>query len=299
MFWRYSRWIGETLRRVENDRSSGAAGAGVEHGLQRHRGVVDVGDQPGPVDRVEAARLGGDVRGRVVQPQERVQVRATLLGDDLAVPVAVEAVDHHPVEAGHLADLAGQLLGQVGHRRLGGEPAHRRARGLVAEQHRARPPQGLDLDHEPGAGPVQAHVHLDAGQGAFQRLGQVRDQGLVERALGCAPPDLGRQVRAEHVAEAGAVGPVRGDPQQLVAVGGGDGDREAVRVHGEKYAVRLDGPGHVDRFSLAVGEVDRPVGGRVPCMRWCRHDPPVSSRRTAGPTSQPMAGAEQCAHLSG
>ena len=75
------------------------AGGGVEHRVQRHRDVVDVGDQPGPVDRVEPARLGRDVGGRVVQPEEGVEVLATLLGDHLAVPLLVEAVDHHPVEA--------------------------------------------------------------------------------------------------------------------------------------------------------------------------------------------------------
>ena len=128
MFWRYSRWMGETLRRVESDRSSGAPVAGVEHGLQRHRRVVDVGDQAGPVDRVEPAGLGGDVGGRVVQPEERVEVRATLLGDDLAVPVAVEAVDHHPVELGQLGDLAGQLGGEAEHRGLGRRAGPSRAR---------------------------------------------------------------------------------------------------------------------------------------------------------------------------
>ena len=53
---------------------------------------------------VERSGLRGDVAGRVSQAQERFQSGANDLGHDLAVPVAVEPVDHHAIEAGQVLD---------------------------------------------------------------------------------------------------------------------------------------------------------------------------------------------------
>ena len=116
---------------------------------ERHGRVADVGDQPQPVAAVQLAGLRRDVGRRVVQPEEGVEVVALALGDDLAVPVGVEPVDHHPVEAGQRADPAGRGVGDVEHaaarlqrhRRLPHDHRVRRVVDLVA----------LDLDHEVGA----------------------------------------------------------------------------------------------------------------------------------------------------
>jgi hypothetical protein len=70
--------------------------------LRRHDGHGDPGavrDDPQAVHEVERARLLRDVRRRVVKPQEGLEVVAAGLGDDLAVMVLVEAIDHHAVVA--------------------------------------------------------------------------------------------------------------------------------------------------------------------------------------------------------
>ena len=266
-------------------------GPRVQHGVQRHRRVGDVGDEPGPVDRVEAPGLGGDVGGRVVQPEERVEVGAALLGDHLAVPVAVEPVDHHPVELGQLGDLVRQLGGEAEDRGLAGQPAHRGARGLVAEQHRARTAEGLDLDDQPVPGPVQADVDLLAGERAPARR-QPDDQGLAERLLGRATAYQPGETLTHDVGERPADGPAVRDPGLLLAVLGRDRDVERLGVHGQQQPVRLDRPRDVDRLVLARRQVGGVVGRRVPGVGCCGHGPSLG----AGPGGSATPGS--CATLT-
>ncbi len=76
----------------------GGAARRVDVGYQRCGRVVDVRDQADPVLLVQRPRLGRNVGGRVVQAQERVEVLALGLGDDLTVVFLVVAVHHDPVE---------------------------------------------------------------------------------------------------------------------------------------------------------------------------------------------------------
>ena len=96
-----------------------------------------VGDEAQGVARVEGAGLGGDVAGGEVQAQEAVHAVVAALRHHLAVPVRVEAVHHHPVEAGERAHRLRRRLEQP-QRALG--PGQRREEQV---HHRpARPPRG-------------------------------------------------------------------------------------------------------------------------------------------------------------
>ena len=131
MFARYSRCTGETLRSMAPERSSGRPVSGLAAGSSGTRRVGGVGDDPHPVGGVERAGLGRDVAGRVAQAEEGLEVGTAVLGDDLAVPLGVEAVDHHPVEAGDRADVARQHGGQLVERGRGREPLQHRGQPAV------------------------------------------------------------------------------------------------------------------------------------------------------------------------
>ena len=89
-------------RVAEVERPSGERVRGRD---ERRGAVADVRDQPEPVLAVQRPRLRRDVGGGVAQAEEAVEAERLLLLDDLPVPLPVEAVDHHPVEAGQAAHL--------------------------------------------------------------------------------------------------------------------------------------------------------------------------------------------------
>ena len=188
MFPRYSTWIGETLRSVDVPRSSGRWLSCATGGSSGTGAVVDVGDDPQPVATVELARLGGDVRRRVVQAEERVEVGAALLGDHLAVPLGVEPVHHDPVEPRQGPDPAGGIgcdrddLGRPlqRHRRLPHDRPGVASPGIAV----------LDLDDEERAGPVQRRRERaapDEERHVVAPLHPVRLPGGVDGVPCCVP----------------------------------------------------------------------------------------------------------------
>lgn len=215
-----------------------------------------------------SARALRDVGGRIAVAQQRVDARVSGLGDDLAVAVGVEAVDHHAVVAGEVAHGAGRGVGQghqvgriaqaahgLGQRALqrGGRQVHghRVARG---GHHR------LELQHQQaGRGAVQHAFEAAAARGRRQwlRHGQVgrglqRGHGAVQRAT------QGGQR---------AFQPVRGGMAQQF--GGVVGDLQHGPVglaQHQQQPVRLHRSGEVDQLTFAVGQVCLAEGRAV------RHD---------------------------
>ena len=149
---------------------------------------------------------------RVVQAEERVEVLAPLgLGDDLAVPLLVEAVEHHAVEAGQLAHapdgdleqaLVGEALVELGQRRL-------RAPVGVRERQRARTALlAQELGDERPVAVVHERVEAHA---------QRQEGGPALRAAR-GGADLGGGVDADERAELGpdrGLGPVPKKSAQL------------------------------------------------------------------------------------
>ena len=66
--------------------------------------VVGIGDDPQPIGAIQLARLLGDVGCGEEQPVEQLHGRCRRFGDHLAIVAAVETIEHHAVEARHLAD---------------------------------------------------------------------------------------------------------------------------------------------------------------------------------------------------
>lgn len=248
--------------------------------------VVHVRDEPDPVLLVQRARLRRDVRRRVVQPEERVEVVPARLGDDLAVVGRVEAVDHHAVEARELAHVPGRVVVQLVERRGALEVAQRLPDGEVGvgERQRARARRGLDLDDEhrlgPRAllrqrGPVEHGVDVER---PVVPAVEVQGDGVARREV--APvrrvrEQVARGLLAEHVGERPARELLRGDAEVPFHV------RRRLEQHAVRLAdhqqdpARLDHAGDVDGLAGAVVEVHR-LAGREELRLVDRpgHDPP-------------------------
>lgn len=245
-----------------------------ERRLQGHPRVGGVGDEPQPVGGVEGAGLGGDVARRVPETEEGLEVLPPVLGDDLAVPVGVEPVDHHPVEAGERAHLAGQHLGQLVERGRTRQPLQDRGQPPVPG--RARLPGALDPlplgDQQPvGAGEHQ--VDVATGQPHPQRvhLGEIAGEARTQPGDVVVREQLGQGTAGHRPAEE-----VRG-------VGGGDDDGEVVLGDGQQGAVRLDRAG--DRDGL-VGAAEQRLlghGGAVDAHPREATGGPRGRRRRAAP----------------
>ena len=86
------------------------AGTRIERRRQRCRVVIDLGDQPQPAFQIKRPRLLGNVRGRIVEVEERRELWRATFGDDPARAIGHEAVDHHPVIPGDLPHACGGHL---------------------------------------------------------------------------------------------------------------------------------------------------------------------------------------------
>ena len=124
-----------------------------------------------PVAQVELARAARYVGCGVLHAEQRIEARVACLGNDLAVAVGVELVDHDPVVAEHVAKAAHDAIGQRADRRGGAESLHRGAQQFA--QMRAGNVDGL------GMHVCRAH-RLDLRQ---QRGAAVGTRNSVHRAL--------------------------------------------------------------------------------------------------------------------
>ena len=78
--------------------------ARILHGSERSRVVVDLSDQPKPVLDIKRARLLWDVRGRIMQIKEGIEVLLPAFRDHPSGVVRHKAVDQHAVISRHLAN---------------------------------------------------------------------------------------------------------------------------------------------------------------------------------------------------
>ncbi len=233
----------------------------IQGGHDRHRLIVDVGDQPQPGTLVQRPRLDGNVAGRIVQAAKAVEPLEAGLGDHLAVPLRVEPVDHHPVEAGQPPDLLDHDVVELGERAGAVEPQHRLpGTGVGADiGQRTHALSRLQFAGDEFAHPMQQRVVVPpvvpvAEQEVHRaRLAQVeRGAHHIQDGLGHGRPgDLAQRTAEQLVGLA---------PECLRHVRRHPRDREiVVGAHGEQHAVRLHAARDVDRFPVAVRQVDGPV----------------------------------------
>ena len=76
---------------------------GPERRDDRHCGRIDIGDHAEPVAAEQFAGLLRDVGRRIAQAEIGLHALGQFLGHHLAAFIGMEAVDHHPVIAEHLA----------------------------------------------------------------------------------------------------------------------------------------------------------------------------------------------------
>jgi hypothetical protein len=96
------QWRHAAQRAHRHVQFGGAAGHLARH--QSGGGIVDVDQKPHAIADVQLAGALRDVGGRIVVTEQRLEPWIARLGDDLAVAVGVELVDHDAVVAGHLAE---------------------------------------------------------------------------------------------------------------------------------------------------------------------------------------------------
>ena len=227
----------------------------IERRYERRRLVVDVRNDPQPVQRVQPPRLRRDVGGGIVQAEERFETGGPRFGDDLAVPVAIEAVDHHAVEAGQRPHFGGsdvvQLLQVAGGLELPQAGAH----SWMEADERGLPRLELDDHHAFGAAAVDDAVELRAAarldRQGIHVAGETRVRGVDQ-----AQPGFRREEALDRDAEQ----LVHLDAEDRRSVGARLREDQALAAAGEQDAVRLNRTGDMDRFALAVAEVDRLAG---------------------------------------
>ena len=238
--------------------------------LQRHRRVGRVRDDPHPVGRVQRAGLRRDVAGRVAQAEERLEVGTAVLGDHLAVPLRVEAVDHHPVVAGDRPDVARQDGGELVERAGGREPLQDDGQPAVPGRARLLGARDrLPLGDQQPVGAVQHEVDVAAAHLHAQRV----DLGQV---AGEARPQLREVVVVQELVEGGAG---HRPAEELGGVRRGDDDGEVGSVTASSTPCGWIAPGMAIGSSAQRSSAARSVGGRLRARSPPRRYVPAPARR--------------------
>ena len=219
-------------------------------------GAVDVGDRAHHVQQEMPAGRVGDVGGRVVQAEEAVGADGAF-GDDLAVLVLGEAVDHHAVEAGDFADDAGAGLGQfdegAGLDQFRDEAA---AEVFVFPDAGGVLVGAEEFEDDVPAGAVGEAFGGDAGAVGAGKADEPRFQQVGRGGFQRQAAQLGDVVVADDAGEGAAEDGLGGVAEELVGVLAGIVDDEAVGVDGDEGAVGLDRADQVDLLAVAGVEVD-------------------------------------------
>ena len=168
---------------------------------QRNRLVVDVDQHAHAVAQIQFARALRNVGLRIVQAEVGLEVRFLGLGDDFAVTVRIEAIEHHAVVAGELAEDRHRLDRERVERRRGAEARDRAGsrcgRSRASFTASTRSTGSSSRMHRVGAVAVdqrlEAAPHAVALRVAAQRSRRCAHAGQHAR------PDLRGQVAAQDV----------------------------------------------------------------------------------------------------
>ena len=192
-----------------------------------------------------------------MQPEKAV-VAAGAFSDHFAMLVLRETVDHHPVEAGHLADdprtRIDLLVQRIGLYELRDEPPPQ----VFVFPDGGRPLLGMEeLQDDVVVVPVRQAFELD--EGAVGR-GEAEEPGLQQlrhRGLQRKPRKLRRVLLADQPGDGPAEDLRRRRTHEIGGVGAGEIDDEAVGLQSDQGAMRLHPPDQVDRLAVAGVEVHR------------------------------------------
>ncbi len=229
----------------------------------RHRLGIDVGDDAEGVLEVQAPRLVGNVGPRVAKAEEGLEMAFARFGDNLARKVWLEAVDHHPVEADEPLQVARGLMAQLCDALRALEPfGDRPERGAVISE--AVGVVRLLLDDQQPPRQMQRAIEQPSPPGEFDAEDPL-DRAHVSRLAELAAQEIerfGGEVIGEPVAELQR--PL--EAQDLVAIGRHMRDVEIAGDRDQRAEI-LDRAGCVDRFAIAIGEIDLRAGDIVHATR--------------------------------
>jgi len=193
--------------------------------------------------------------------KQRIEPRIACFGDDLAVTVGIEFVDHHPVIAGEVAEGLRHRVGQDADIR-GGTEALQRARQaiehhLVADVerigHAIAPGDRLEFqDQFTARVPVETAFQLKAAAGAVDMAMQGHHfrQRIGRRYLPHPRIDVAPQCFQRAIEQAGD-----GNAQDEGRVCAGLHYLHVGSAQHQQHAVRLHRPGEMNQFTLAIAEV--------------------------------------------
>ena len=277
--------------------SSSPPGPGRCRGAERQqlrRLVVHVDQHAHAVAQVQLARALRDVGGRVVVAEQRFEPRVARLGDDLAVAVGVELVDHHAVVADQLAQRAAPRASASAPiaRRLA-EALHRGAqlrssacrsicdavRSAAAAGRPARAPAPARRRRTRCSAPSNGASRRPRRCATAAAAGSCRSPACAQRAHARA------EVAAE-LAPARAQQRVCGQPSSARRWRWPARTRRSRLAQHQQHAVRLHRAGQVDQLALAVGQVGLAEG------RAGRHDRVQGAAEATGicrPRARPLS----------
>ncbi|TWA78690.1 hypothetical protein FBY14_1349 [Azospirillum brasilense] len=212
---------------------------------------ADIVDAAQPVPLVQRTGLLRDVRGRVAQTQIGGYTAHRGFRDHLPRAVAVEAVDHHPVEAGQRPQLPRRLA--AAGVEVGGalKPSDHGADHGADVQFAVRLAR-LRLDDDRLAGQMDRDVQR-------QRAGrQLQAEGTLHRSVDqreLKPPADGvKRLLLHHLGQGKPQQRVGLHPQPRPDVGRGVLD-DPVRRQCDQESAWLDGPDEMDRLPVAIAQV--------------------------------------------
>ncbi len=223
--------------------------------------MADIAQEADPVALVEPARDLGDVGGGVAVAEERLQRLLAPLGQDLAMALLVEAVDHDPVVAGQLLEDPGGVVAQATQRHGAQD---RLDAGLDMAAQVDRRAGALELDHQAAGGRAMQQPVVRGERPAHPAAHRHRDG--MERVVDQMGLDAGGQI-------AGQPGQRPAQHLGLVQEFGGIGaclDHQLISLADhQEGAMGLDRAGQMDLLALAIRQVGLAESG---CRRrTCSH----------------------------
>ena len=221
--------------------------------FDRHRFGQRIADDAEAIAQIKAPRLLGNVGARIAQAVEAVIPFFDRLRDDRAALVGLKTIDHHPVEAEQVAQTIRGLLAQFEQIVGAFELAKDRLQAAQLPVHLVRRTR-LELDDGQPVGVVDRAVERPFatdqmhGEEPFHAFRIVQHSaGATDRGHG-----FGRKQRAQLRPDFRRLG----QRKDVREIGRAMGDH-AVGGDCNQGAKILDRADLVDRFAVAIGQIDR------------------------------------------
>ena len=210
-----------------------------------YRHISGISDRSDALPKILAASLGGNVCGRVMQPEVGREPSFTAFGNNLAMAVLGKFIGHHPVVTRNILEAHN---GQLAQPEVGCRVLESLNHGLCQHSGLAMKRGSfncLDVDADKGTRWESPHRQPPTFPPIQQvhRLEPAFCRNVRQQASRRLFSDQFGKRRAQHMGDLGV--------HDLVEIRTGVGHASGPTSHRQQRAVRLDGPWRVDRFALA------------------------------------------------